>query len=296
MILRQGVKVRSNHITDVYSRRKAGDRLMSSAEKITTAPQPAPLDFVSLCVRVPKCGSESLSKLLREAFAGRQTFYLPSTLRPDASISAFQDFRFRRTRARNLMRRYGTPSVETVFARIAAQAAPGDLIDGGHIDFPTVRVQVQPLRMITILRHPVDRVSSEYRYARAGYLRKNIFSRLDAALNAKMAARHDFDGYLDFLLDHAESYGNIASRCVGWDGVADLRAYFSQNMFHSGLLEESARYTRVLGEKLGLALSFPHTNRSGKSDPVSPTTAQRARIERLYARDMQLYEWQRANL
>ena len=32
------------------------------------------------------------------------------------------------------------------------------------------------------------------------------------------------------------------------------------------------------------------------SDPVSPTTAQRARIERLYARDMQLYEWQRANL
>ncbi|HEY2032823.1 MAG TPA: hypothetical protein VGH02_03980 [Rhizomicrobium sp.] len=269
---------------------------MSSAENITPAPQPPPLDFVSLCVRVPKSGSESLSKLLREAFASRRTFYLPSTIKLDGSISAFQNFRFRRTRSRNLMRQYGTPSIDAVFARIAAQATAGDLIDGGHIDFPTVRAQVQPLRMITILRHPVDRVSSEYRYARAGHLRKNIVSRLDAALNAKMAARHDFDGYLDFLLDHGETYGSIASRCIGWDGAEDLRAYFSQNVFHSGVLEESARYTRSLGEKLGLDLSFPYTNRSTKSGSVSPTASQRARIERLHARDMQLYEWQRANL
>ena len=42
---------------------------------------------VLACIRVPKSGSQSLARMVAEAFPDRRTFYLPDTMRREALIS-----------------------------------------------------------------------------------------------------------------------------------------------------------------------------------------------------------------
>lgn len=253
------------------------------------------MDFVAICIRIPKCGSSSLSRLLREAFAGRRTFYLYNTLDPDSSISALQRWRYRRSLSRNLRRRYRTTDQSKVYDTISNEAANGDLIDGGHIDFATAAANVKrPLRMITLLRDPAERSRSEYNYARQAMRSKNIFNSFDAGVMPKIASRHDFDGFLDFLFEHREAYGNLASQFVGWNGKDDLGDYFARNVFHAGVLEESDRFAEILSQKMERKLEFPHRNRVKMEIAIELTRAQRSRIEQIYPQDFALYEWVRA--
>ena len=269
------------------------------AEHYAAAAGPAPdaADFLCVCIRVPKSGSESLTALVREGFQGRRIFYLPTTWHRDSAHSAFQRYRGFRSRAQNLFKHYRTISLDRACEVIARNAADGDVIDGGHIDFRTVAGKIaRKLKMITILREPEARILSDYNYARQGYLRKPLLNRFDAGVLHKAAARYDFEDYLDFLLDHRHLYGNWASVQIGWDGKTDLRNYFRRHMFHAGVLEQRDRFAAELSEKLGRPLSFPHENRTQAVKQKSVSAKARAKIAQLYDRDMQLYAWVRDNL
>ena len=251
------------------------------------------MDFLCVCIRVPKSGSTSLAKMLNEAFAGRQTFYVPHTLNLDAAISRFQEARFARTRSRNLMKRYRTFSLEKAFEIIASRAANGDLINGGHIDFPSVRNNIRrKAKIITLLREPAARCRSEYEYCRNAYLKSSHLRRIDISARCKAAAKYSFDGFLDFLLEWREGYGNVASNFVGWDGEQDLQAFHEENVFHSGALEESEKFENGLSEKMRLHVRMPHDNYGQSDESYVITRAQKAKIEAIYPRDYQLHEWQ----
>ncbi len=267
---------------------------MEAAANMAVHKSAGEIDCVCVCVRVPKSGSASLSEMLRAGFAGRRTFYMPNTLDPDATFSAFQRHRGARSRRRNLFKHYRSIGMEHVYRLIAREAKQGDLIDGGHIDFRTVSSRI-PLRlkMITLVREPVARVLSEYNYSRQGYFKKPWFNRFDAGVLHKAAARLSFAGYLDFLIEHRELWGDIASTYVGWDGAEELSALFARNVFHAGVLEDSGRFAAGLSQKLGVPLALPHENRTGITATREVTAAERARIERLYARDFTLYQWVR---
>jgi Sulfotransferase family len=255
------------------------------------------MNFVCVCIRIPKCGSTSLVNCLMTAFAERQTFYLPHSLNLEGPISAFQRWRFHRTRARNLRRWYHTSDIVSVYKSIEKEAAEGDLIVGGHIDFSSVRQNVaRKLKMIVMFRDPAERSRSEYNYCRQAYFRKQAMSRFDATIMHKTAGRCDFDAYLDFMLDHAPAYANLAARYIGWDGNEDLSRLFARDVFHSGVLERSDVFARALVEKLQRPVSFPHDNRTGKNRVRHFTSAQRRKVEQLYPLDFALYEWQLAHL
>ena len=255
------------------------------------------MDFVCVCVRIPKCGSTSLTNSLKRAFAGRRIFYLPHTLNLEGNLSPFQHLRFCRSQAQNLFPHYRTSSMAKAYELIDAMALEGDLISGGHIDFASVRDNfARPLKMITLFRNPVERCRSEYNYCRRTYFAKSYLWRFDATIKHQMAARHDFRGYVDFLLDHANAYGNLAARYIGWDGNRDLGEFFANHVFHSGVLEESGVFARELARKMGTPLLFPHDNRNAKKSADAIKPAERAKIEMLYPRDFQLYEWQLAQL
>lgn len=257
-----------------------------------TVQERAAIDCICVSVRVPKSGSASLSEMLRAAFVFHRIFYLPNTLDPDAAFSAFQRHRGRRSRRRNLFRHYRSISMDHAYHVIAREAADGDLIDGGHLDFPSVSAHIpRRLKMITLLREPVARVLSEYNYSRQGYFKKPWFNRFDAGVLHKAAARWSFAGYLDFLGEHGELWGNLASTYVGWDGAEDLAAFFARNVFHAGVLEEPQRFAAGLSQKLGVPLTFPHHNRTTMTTTRDVGAAELARIERLYARDFALYRW-----
>lgn len=256
------------------------------------------MDFICLCVRILKSGSYSLRELLIPAFADQNTFYLPDTLNLDGRISTFQKWRFRKARIKNLLSHYRTVRLSDALDIINARAANGDLIAGGHIDFPTARKNIgKKLKIITIFRNPFVRCASEYNYMRHNYNKRSVLTRFDSKLLPKIAGKYDFCGYLDFLLEHADVYGNIACTYVGWDGQERIIDFFTKNVFHSGILEESEKFTRGLSEKLDKKFFFPHENRTLKTEEeIQFRAEERRKIERLYNRDLELYEWQRQNV
>lgn len=251
-------------------------------------------DFITVSVRVPKSGSESLRALLAQAFSGQRTFFLPNTRDPDGELSWLQRLRGIRSRRKNLFRHYRIAGFARAYARITCEAQNGDLIDGGHIDFPSVSANItRPLKIITLLRDPYERSRSEYNYARASYFKKPAWRRIDAGIMPKAAARYTFDGFLDYLIERRMQYENIASRYVGWDGTQDLATYFARHVFHGGVLEEAEKFVHGLSEKMEKPLSLPHENRTMGAVETAITPAQRMRIEKLYPHDFALYEWQR---
>jgi hypothetical protein len=250
------------------------------------------MDFVCVCIRIPKCGSTSLTGSLKSAFAGRCIFYLPHTLDIEGDISLVQRIRFCRSQIRNLFAHYRTTNVEEAYRYIASWALDGDLICGGHIDFPSVRDNLgRSVKIITLFRNPIARCRSEYNYLRQTYLMKPVISRLDAGIRHRIAARFSFHGYLDFLLEHTDAYGDLAARYVGWDGRIGLDEFFTRYVFHSGVLEDPGAFAQGLSRKMGLPPYFPHDNKS-RICVATIGGPERAKIERLYPRDFQLYEWQ----
>jgi hypothetical protein len=196
-----------------------------------------------------------------------------------------------------LRRCYHTSDIALVYKAIEKDASDGDLIAGGHIDFSSVRQNVgRNLKMIVMLRDPAERSRSEYNYCRQAYFRKQAMSRFDATIMHKTAGRCDFATYLDFMLDHAPAYANLAARYIGWDGNEDLSCLFARDVFHSGVLERSDIFARALVEKLHRPVSFPHDNRTGKIRAHHFTSAQRRKVEQLYPLDFALYAWQLAHL
>ena len=249
------------------------------------------VNHLCLCVRVPKSGSNSLSRLLASAFVGRQIFLLPNTLDLDGRVSGFQKLRFWRTRLRNLNKLYGTFDTDKAFEVINTESRAGDLIDGGHVDFRSVNGKVKhPLKIISILRNPYARARSEYNYARQGFRNKGVFGRVDASLLPKIATRNSFLGYLDFLYAHREVYGDIAASYLGWTRDEPLSVFRDRAIFHCGVLEKAGQFTDGLALKLGKRIEFPHVYRTTDIDVKAIGAKERARIEAIYPRDFELYE------
>jgi hypothetical protein len=234
--------------------------------------------------------------MLNVAFAARRTFYMPHTLNLDAAISRFQEARFARTRWRNLLKRYHTCSLQKAFDIIASRASDGDLINGGHIDFPSVRKSIRrKSKIITLLREPTSRCRSEYEYCRNSYLRSSHLRRIDSSARCKAAGKYSFDGFLDFLLDWREGYGDVAANYMGWDGQQDLNEFHAENVFHSGTLEQSKKFENGLSEKMNMRIRLPHDNTGKNENHFAITRSQQEKIEKIYPRDFQLYEWQLAH-
>ena len=249
-------------------------------------------EHLLLCLRIPKSGSCSLERALARTLAGRKQFYVPNTLELDGRLSRLQHLRFRRSQARNLMARYKTRSLGHALRQIDRESSPGDLLIGGHADFRTLSHHLSmPLKIVTIMRNPLDRCRSEYHYSRCSFLRKSALTRIDSGVLPRMAAKADFDSYIDFLFDHREIYGNIATTYIGLQPWDEIGRFFQRHIFHAGVLEENAAFSYVLGEKLGAEVQFPHLNVSGSVQHVVIGTRARRKIELLYARDFEIYEY-----
>lgn len=244
-----------------------------------------------LVVRVPKSGSKSLMRLAAEAFEDRPQHYVPDTLRREALISRWQAFRLQRSQTQNLMKRYGVTALGEALARIDGAARPGDLLVGGHADYATMRESLsKPVRFFTLLREPGERARSDYNYARAGYLRRKPWQRFDSHIAAKIAGRFDFEGFLSYQLEHPEAFADIASAYVGWAPGADLEAHLAASLWEWGVLEDNEAFARRVSERIGRPVAFGRSNTTREVEQLDIGQAERRLIERLYARDLELYE------
>ncbi len=247
------------------------------------------------CIRVPKSGSKSLSRIVAEAFPDRATFYLPDTLRREALISRWQGVRTWRSQAQNLSKHWGVVSLDAALAKIDAAAKPGDLLIGGHFDQPTVQAGLsRPVQSIVLLREPADRARSDYNYARQGFLKKKPWQRFDAHLTAQAAGRYGFEGFLDYQLEHPQVFGDLACAYLGWQAGTPLETVLP-TIWCWGVLEQSDAFAGRMSALAGRPLTFGQTNATRQVEVLDISAAERAKIERLYARDLELYARCRAD-
>lgn len=257
----------------------------------TRAGGPVTDPALGICIRIPKSGSASLSACLQSAYAGRRVYYLPNTLDHDGRVSLVQRVRFRRTQMRNLFRHHGTVSLGRALEIIGRECRDGDLIDGGHIDLPSVsRAFVRPPKAISLLRRPEDRIVSEYRYARLSYEQRDPLRRRYMAIRPRVAGRYSFDGYVSFLYENRGIYGDIAAQYLGWDGTGDPRAYIGSIALCIGTLEEADRFAAALSGLLGKTAVLRRLNATSGDEGICVSNETRRLIEAAYARDIALYE------
>lgn len=252
-------------------------------------------EAVLACIRVPKSGSKSLSRIVAEAFPDRPTFYLPDTLRREALISRWQAFRLWRSQAQNLNRHWKVLSLDAALAKIDAAAGPGDLLIGGHFDQPTVQSGLRlPVRSIVLLRDPAERARSDYNYARQGFLKKKPWQRFDAHLTAQAAGRYGFEGFLDYQLEHPRVFGDLACAYVGWLPGEPIEAVLP-TIWCWGVLEQADAFADRMSRLAGRRLTLGQTNVTRTVEQLGISVAERRKVERLYARDLELYARCRAD-
>lgn len=250
---------------------------------------PATEQALLACIRVPKSGSKSLSRIVAEAFPDRARFYLPDTLRREALISRWQAFRLWRSQTQNLSKHWRVLSLPAALAKIDAAAALGDLLIGGHFDQPTVQAGLtRPVKSIVLLRGPAERARSDYNYARQGFLKKKPWQRFDAHLTAQAAGRYDFEGFLDYQLEHPQVFGDLACAFVGWREGAPIES-LTPTIWCWGVLERSDAFADRMSQLVGRPLTFGVSNATRQVEQLDISAAARRRIERLYARDLELY-------
>ena len=247
-------------------------------------------DAAILVVRVPKSGSTSLSLMAEQAFAGRRFHYVPDTLRREADFSWWQALRHRRSQTRNLLKRYKVTTLTAALAKVGKTIQPGDVLAGGHSDFATIAAHLPlPVRFLTILREPGARALSDYNYARRNYLRRRPWQRFDSHIVAKIAGRYDFEGFLSFQLEHAPHFRDIACAFIGLAADADLETHLACSLWEWGVLDKGEILAERVSARVGRRVSLPRENVTAGTGEAAITAAQRRLIERLYARDLELY-------
>jgi hypothetical protein len=271
--------------------------LYPSVRPLPTGTDDAPdASALIVVIRTPKSASTSLATIVEQAFSDARSFILPNTLDIEGGISALQHLRHIRHAARINYRSHRLLRLSKVFARINAEAAAGDLVTGGHIDFATCRRHLaRSVKFVTLIRDPVARSVSEYTYARAGFQRKSYLEKIDASLVAKAAGRLSFEGYLDFLTDHRAAFADIACRYVGLSFDDDIAAHFTAHAYHFGTVDNLAAFTNGLARKTDKAVPVRHLNPTDAPARLRITASEHRKLERLYARDFELYEWVRAH-
>lgn len=261
----------------------------SSFAKVDAAMQ----DFALACIRIPKSGSSTLTRELESCPTLGQRHRLFTTLDPDARVSLFQRARLARSQVKSTVRSRHGLTMASAYRAINAQIRPGNLITGGHFDVLTILRNVQhKIKFVTLLRNPASRCLSEYNYARDAYLHKHPVMRFDAGLRAKIAARHSFDGYIDFLIEHREAYGNISAQFLGLRSRGDISVFERQSVFHWGTLENHARERLQLHIKLKSPVlpDAIFSNRTMRRSVDSPSPAQMSRLHDLYPLDFEIWE------
>lgn len=141
------------------------------------------------------------------------------------------------------------------------------------------------------MREPVDRLVSEYFFTRD---RVNAASRKPGAEKKKRAAEMSFEDYAEMLLERRDELP-LNGQCAYFspEGTFEkARAAIDGRFLLAGPTTEMARFSELLGAKLGIPLGQARRENKGRSRPekFAPPAPLRARLEEALAEDCALYE------
>lgn len=133
-----------------------------------------------------------------------------------------------------------------------------------------------------VLRDPFDRFLSSYSFMRAGGANG---VRMAAVFSEQMRHIDSVDGLLDYLEGRDVFDMDFVMRPQSWFVTDAAGKALVKNLFVLGR-DDAALAAFLAAEKIG---AIGHVNRS-RRQPVELTSAQRARVEKIYAADFALIE------
>lgn len=241
-------------------------------------------------IRVPKSGSQSMWDMVRSALPENRCFRLPM-LAPDPSkgITLYDRFRLRRRSLKGFWKVDHSLTEAQMWKRIDEKSNDGDII-AGHINYGTPQLPQTELKCITLLRHPIDRLVSEYNYHRQGYQARPAFHQSYMAGLLKMAGTRSFSDYVAYLHDHLDVFQNmITSYIVGPHRERDPFEFMKENYFHFGVLEEMDFFADQLSKKLKRPIKSTWINQTRNLEKHELSSTDESRLHDLLGKDMKLY-------
>lgn len=179
-------------------------------------------------------------------------------------------------------RRLGLPNSSIRTARFAY----------GHIALYQVDLRGRSALPIVVLRDPVARIISQFRYEGEKY-RKGQGKTPDA--RRTLAAEGDLQGYVEAWIEAGASQ-NINHQCLylAEEGTFEVaKRVVDEQIWIAGVTENYARFVEVLSGATGLVLGAPQRKNVGpQGDAAEDLPAHlRAKLEGLISEDLRLHDY-----
>jgi len=245
---------------------------------------------VYVLVRIPKTGSSSLTAVVRDCLPEARHFPMPYSPHPSDARPRGERLRATRSRVRTLIGGYGALTFAQAWRYIDIHAGDGDLISG-HVRYGDPVLPRFRLNYITLLRNPLAHALSIYNYSRLGYQKRNALRRTYVGGHLKAAGTYSFSGYLSYLDERTHGGANpMWAFAIGDRAVSDPLAFLETNYFHFGVVEHFDLFTAELGRKLRKQVRPRKLNVTPHREADALTTADKPLFERLFGRDIALYQ------
>lgn len=242
-------------------------------------------------VRIRKSGSQSLVKMATSALPNSRIYAMPP-IPPLADLgnSFLEDFRRVRRTKKRLWKLFKTTSYPHAWDLLNERANEGDIVSG-HFMYGSPVLPDWDLKYITMVREPIMRLYSEYRYCRQSYFQRPAWRRSYLAARLKVAGTGEFRDYVKYLASHGNRFANpFIGYVTGGQDVIDPYQFLRERYFHYGTVERMDDYIAGLSEKLGRHIDPVWTNKTEKSGAIDAEEYDRDEIAMLLGRDLELYQ------
>lgn len=248
-------------------------------------------DHLYVLVRVRKSGSQSLVKIMQDALPDCTTYPMPhDPPEADLGVGLWESFRLWRRQKKRLKLLFSTKSYSRAWELLNERAKPNDLI-GGHFPYGTPQLPKWELRYVTLMRDPLRRLYSEYRYCRQSYEQRSVLRRLYCSARIRVAGKGGFADYIAYLDEQGDRFANpLVAYITNGDDAVSPYEFLRKNYFHYGLLERMDQFADQLSAKMGREVSAVWQNKTKDSGAIELEDYDEGMVQRLIGRDISLYQ------
>ncbi|TYO89458.1 sulfotransferase family 2 domain-containing protein [Oceanicella actignis] len=252
-----------------------------------------PARHLVLFIHIRKTGGSSLGAQLADALAARGAAGGYRRLRMQGVETYNQGWRRAHEHLRRRLQHLRDEARERGRALLGLPnlALDSVAVASGHVRVDSIGLRRREPLMITLVREPVDRLVSEYFFTRD---RVAGARRLPGSEKKKQAWARSFEDYAQMLLERRDALP-LNGQCLYFSREGSFEAarrVIDERFLLAGRTQDMARFTQLLGAKLGIPMGPPRRVNKGRSRPegYAPPAWLRARLEEAMADDMALYE------
>lgn len=248
-------------------------------------------DHLYVLIRVRKSGSQSLVKIMQDAYPGSRLHPMPhDPPTADLGVGVKEDVRLARRQRKRLRKLFKTTSYPEAWKRLNQTAKSGDIV-GGHFPYGRPNLPDFELRYITIMRQPLERLYSEYRYCRQSYEQRPWWRQLYSSARIQVAEKGSFSDYIDYLDEQGDRFTNpLVAYITAGDRELAPYEFLRKHYYHYGVIERVEEFAACFSELTGREVPAAWQNKTKDAGAIADEDYDDAKVQRLIGEDLKLYD------